>query len=46
MEYSSKFLIYAGVASLTGSVIGAAVGNVVFPNIVMEAYSMMLCLTK
>ena len=41
---ASKFLIYAGVASLTGSVIGAAVGNVVFPNIVMEAYSMMYVL--
>lgn len=41
---ASKFLIYAGLASLTGSLIGAAIGNYVFPKVVIDAYSMMYIL--
>ena len=43
-KIASKFLIYAGLASLTGSLIGAAIGNYVFPKVVTDAYSMMYIL--
>ncbi|MDE5976995.1 MAG: FtsX-like permease family protein, partial [Turicibacter sp.] len=43
-KIASKFLIYAGVASITGSLIGAMVGNYVFPTVVLDAYSMMYIL--
>lgn len=43
---ASKFLIYAGLASLIGSLIGATVGNLVFPSVVMNTYSMMYVLPQ
>lgn len=45
-KIASKFLIYAGLASVTGSIIGAVVGNYVFPTVVIDAYSMMYVLPE
>lgn len=45
-KIASKFLIYAGLASLTGSIIGATVGNYVFPTVILDAYSMMYILPE
>ena len=45
-KIASKFLIYAAAASLTGSIIGAVVGNYVFPNVIIDAYSMMYILPE
>ena len=45
-QIASKFLIYAGLASMIGSILGVAVGNLVFPSVVVNAYSMMYILPQ
>lgn len=46
VRIASKFLIYAALASVTGSIIGTAIGYFVFPTVVVSAYSMMYILPK
>ena len=43
---ASKFLIYAGLASVLGGLLGAVVGFNVFPNVVMDAYAMLYTLPE
>ena len=45
-QIASKFLIYAGLASMIGSILGVAVGNLVFPSVVVNSYSMMYILPQ
>lgn len=40
-KIASKYLIYAAVASICGSVIGIIVGMNIFPTVIFEAYGMM-----
>ncbi|HAX73497.1 MAG TPA: ABC transporter permease, partial [Firmicutes bacterium] len=44
VKIASKFLIYAGLASILGSVIGTIIGFNVFPRVVLDAYAMMYVL--
>lgn len=46
VKIASKFLIYAALASVTGSIIGTAIGYFVFPTVVVSGYSMMYILPK
>ena len=41
---TSKYVIYASLASILGSVIGVAVGNVLFPTVIYNAYTVMYSL--
>ncbi|MEG0823049.1 MAG: FtsX-like permease family protein [Erysipelotrichaceae bacterium] len=43
---ASKYIIYAAVASLLGSFIGAAIGMVVFPTVIYDAWAIMYALPK
>lgn len=43
-KIASKFLIYAALASITGSILGTIIGFNVFPNVVIGAYGMMYTL--
>lgn len=38
---SAKYLVYAGTASLLGSVIGVAFGTVIFPSVIWQGYRIM-----
>lgn len=40
-KIASKFLIYAALASVTGSIVGTLIGYFVFPTVVLDAYAMM-----
>ncbi|KAA9302247.1 FtsX-like permease family protein [Aerococcus sanguinicola] len=40
-EIAIKFLLYAGLASVTGTLLGVAVGNYLLPNIIVNAYGML-----
>ncbi|WP_035051992.1 FtsX-like permease family protein [Carnobacterium pleistocenium] len=40
-DISKKFLVYASVASVLGTVIGLAIGYQVFPNVIFDAYGSM-----
>lgn len=40
-QIAAKYLLYALVASLAGSVIGMAIGMQVFPHIILDAYNIM-----
>ncbi|MGL4374500.1 MAG: FtsX-like permease family protein, partial [Turicibacter sp.] len=46
LQIASKFLVYAGMASLVGSILGTVVGFNVFPTVVLDAYSMMYILPE
>lgn len=46
VKIASKFLIYAALASVTGSIIGTTIGYFVFPTVVVSAYSMMYVLPE
>lgn len=40
-EIAIKFLLYAGLASVIGTLLGVAVGNYLLPNIIVNAYGML-----
>lgn len=40
-DISKKFLVYASVASILGTIIGLAIGYQVFPNVIFNAYGSM-----
>lgn len=43
---ASKYIIYALLASIVGSILGMAIGFTVFPSVIMDAYSIMYSLPE
>lgn len=42
----SRFMLYSGLAAITGAVIGYAAGTYIFPRVIWYAYEMMYCITQ